>query len=336
VIDCVSAQSKSNWSATDRLKEAPMDELEQIDVSPLDALTRLKTELETLDGRLQTMDARKAEVAEAVYQRVRGDYENRRRALEQEAAPLKAAAREQYARLYALLSRSEADHEAARLDREEIEFRHSLGEFDDDEFRRRLADVDQQLETRATAHERALELRQRFVAAFRSEEDLKTAEPADEATTQRLPTVDRAATESAATRPLPALDPASVAAAPARPEIGATQTMKVLKGGNGGPARPDQTVMIRSARLLPLNAEAGKLTHTVGLRPLTLGSAEKCDVRVAGAAAEHALIKVGMAGFALTDLGGGLRVNGVAIDQHLLRHDDVVEIGAARFVFRES
>jgi hypothetical protein len=312
-------------------------ELEQIDTSPLDALTRLKNELDTLDGRLQTMEARKAEVADAVYLRVRGDYENRRRALEQEAAPLKASAREQYARLYALLSRSEADHEAARLDREEIEFRHSLGEFDDDEYARRLGEVDQRLDARAAAHEQALELRQRFVAAFRSEEELKGAElPTAEVTTQRLPTLDQAVV--AATQPLPALDPVKLGARgrTASADLAATQTMKVLKGDSGAPARPDQTVMIRSARLLPLNAEAGKLTHTVGLRPLVLGSNEKCDVRIAGAAAQHAQLKVGMAGFTVSDLGGGVRVNNLAVEQHLLHHDDVIEVGAARFVFRES
>jgi hypothetical protein len=324
------------------------DELAGVDVSPLEALTHLKGELDTLEGRLVAMEERKAQVADAVYRRVRSDYENRRRELEQEAAPLKMAAREQYAKLFALLSRFEADHEASRLDREEIEFRHSLGEFDDGEFERRLAGVDEQLQARARAREQALELRARFVAAFRSEEELddgaaSAAVPvAAGDSTQPLPAVDTAMASGdlAATRPLPVIDPAladtRVTPRPSPADVGATQTMQVLKGDRGGPVRPDQTVMIRSARLLPLNAEAGKLTHTVGLRPLTLGSAEKCDVRIPGVAAQHAQIKVGMAGFTLSDLGGGVRVNGVAVEQHLLRHDDVVEVGAARFVFRES
>jgi hypothetical protein len=134
------------------LESTPL-ELNHIDVSALDALMQLKAELETLEVRLQAMDERRSTVAEQVYLRVRSDYETQRKALEQQAAPLKASAREQYARLYALLSRSEADHEAARLDREEIDFRHSLGEFDQAEFERRIAAVDAQLNERAAARE---------------------------------------------------------------------------------------------------------------------------------------------------------------------------------------
>lgn len=331
-----------------------MLELSQIDVSPLDALMTLKAELDTLEARLQAMDERRASVAEQVYLRVRSDYESRRATLEQQAAPLKAAAREQFAKLFALLSRSEADHEAARLDREEIEFRHSLGEFDQGEYERRIAAIDAQLAERAAAREQALAMRQRFVAAFRSEEELKTPEvPADAITSPvGMPILSADAVAAAAkpapsqaeTRKLSTLDPAQLAESaptramplPSAADIGATQTMKVLKGDAAVPPRPDQTVMIRSARLVPQNNEAGKLTHTVGLRPLTLGSAEQCDIRLPGAAPQHAQLKAGMSGFTVTDMGGGVRVNGIVIDQHLLRHDDVLEVGAARFVFRES
>lgn len=316
-------------------------QLNEIDVSPLEALTRIKAELETLDGRLQTMEERKADVAEAVYLRVRGDYESRRVALERDAAPLKVAAREQYARLYALLTRSEADHEAARLDREEIDFRHSLGEFDEAEYKRRIAEVDEQLAARATAREQAMALRQRFVAAFRSEDELKAESPPP-AAAGSPPPAPKAPVADATTRPLPTLDPAALSDAPTRAmplpsaaDLGATQTMRVLKP-DAGPVRADKTVVIRSARLVPQNPAAGKLTHTVGLKPLLLGSADQCDIRVPGTAPQHAELKAGMSGYTVTDLGGGVRVNGIAIEQHLLRHDDEIDLGPARFAFREG
>jgi hypothetical protein len=319
------------------------DQLEQIDLGPLDELTTIKSELDTLDSRLQAMEERKGNVAEAVYLRVRSDYESRRQALEQQAAPLKAAAREQYARLFTLLSRFEADHQAIQLDREEVEFRHSLGEFADGEYKERMAAIDERLSSGSAAREKALSMRKRFVDAFQSEADLKPAESAPRAaagdattpvprsaaadvadgSTQRLPTLDPSQAETRSI-PLPAVD------------IGATQAMKVLKGGNDGPVRPDQTVMIRSARLVPQNNEAGKLTHMVGLRPVVLGSSEQCDVRVPGAAPQHAELKVGMSGYTVSDLGGGVRINGVVVEQHLLRHEDVIELGSASFVFRET
>jgi hypothetical protein len=318
------------------------DQLEQIDLGPLDELMTIKAELDTLDTRLQAMEERKGNVAEAVYVRVRSDYESRRQALEQQAAPLKSAAREQYARLFTLLSRFEADHQAIQLDREEVEFRHSLGEYADGEYKERMAAIDERLSSGSAARDKALAMRKRFVDAFHSEADLKSAEPAREASTEATTPVPKSAALDApdgSTQRLPKLDP-SQAETRSIPlpavDIGATQAMKVLKGGGEGPVRPDQTVMIRSARLVPQNNEAGKLTHMVGLRPVILGSSEQCDVRVPGAAPKHAELKVGMSGYTVSDLGGGVRINGVVVEQHLLRHEDVIELGSASFVFRET
>lgn len=315
------------------------DELAGIDTGPLEQLTALKAEIETLDQRLQAMEERKASVAEAVYRRVRGDYESKRRALEQESAPLKAAARAQYVKLFALLSRSEADHEAARLDREEVDFRHALGEFDQAEYQRRIAAIDEQLAAKAAAREQALEMRGRFVAAFKSEEDLRQDVPAPVAPPPMAATVRMTplTPEQLAAAGIPATPgPATPLSNPVL-DSGATQTMRALKPGDtAAPPRADQTVVIRGARLVPQNPEAGKITHTVGLKPVLIGSAEQCDIRIAGSMPHHAEIRVSMAGYTVSDLGGGVRINGVAIEQHLMRHDDTLEIGPARFAFREG
>ena len=79
----------------------------------------------------------RARSSTAVYLRVRDDYQKRQRALDEQsqsaqaggARPVRAAAR--------LLERFEADHEAVKLDQQELELRHKLGEFDDKEFQRR-------------------------------------------------------------------------------------------------------------------------------------------------------------------------------------------------------
>jgi hypothetical protein len=339
------------------------DELSAIDTSALDTLTELKGEIETLDQRLESMEERKSQVAEAVYKRVRADYEARRRSLEQESAPLKAAAREQYVKLYALLSRSEADHEAARLDREEADFRHALGEFDEADYKKRVAEIDAHLKAKGEAREQALEVRGRFISAFKSEEDLKQAlpqqtvitppppapapEPSPETTLPPTPAAAAPAVdETVRMKPLtpeqlaaagvPVADGAATPTSNKVVDPGATQTMRTLKGGTSSPPRADQTVVIRGARLVPQNPEAGKITHTVGLKPVMLGSGDQCDIRIAGSMPHHAEIRVSMAGYTVSDLGGGVRINGVAIEQHLLRHDDVLEIGPARLAFREG
>lgn len=331
------------------------EELATIDVSPLDALGRIKQELDTLEARLASMEEKRDSVAAPVYMRVRSDYESRRRALEEEAAPLKATARNQYARLRELLARSEADHETTRLDREEIEFRFSLGEFDEAEHKKRLKGVDKQLADKAAAREQAEAMKQRFVAVFRSEEELEgDAAPAPAApVTQPLSPITPAQlsgydTIPPASTPPPEPPPMAttvmaVPAAAGAPNAGATQMMRAIKPGDVAaataaptPPRADSTMIMRTARLVPQNAEAGKQTYTVALKPLVIGSDAGCDVRVAAAARRHAEVRVSMAGFTLSDEGGGVRVNGVAVTQHLLRNDDAIDIGPARFVFREG
>jgi hypothetical protein len=331
------------------------DDLAQIDVSPLDTLARIKGELTTLDNRLATMQSRRDSVAAPVYARVEADYEQRRRALEGEAAPLKTAARASYATLRALLQRCEAEHESSRLDREEVEFRFSLGEFDEADFQQRLVDVDRHLAEKAAVRESADALRERFLAAFNDAEDLEHA-----ALPPAAPSPDGAtpppAGSNAATVQMRTLDPTtlpggqplppsftaeSAAVSPPAPRAAAdaaTQVMRVLSPEDvaSRAQRSDQTLLMRTARLLPQNPAAGAHPIVLAIKPIVFGSGKDCDVKLAGARARHAEIRASMAGFTLTDLGGGVRVNGAALEQHLLRQDDAIDIGPALYVFRES
>lgn len=312
------------------------DPLSRIDTSPLDALLRIRAELDLLEGRLQAMQVRRDSVAAAVYARVHDDYERRRDALEADARPLKAAARASHAALRQQLAQAGSEHEAARLDREEIDFRFSLGEFDAAEQQARLVEVDRRLAETGAARERADALHQRFLAAFASQEDLEAGTA--EAPTVQLRTLGEHDTQPAS--PLPPPPPQSGGAATVAMQIlpadaaGATQVMRTLKRDGTAP-RSDQTLIMRTARLVPRTGESGAQPVVVALKPLLLGSGSECDVKIAGARARHAEIRASMAGFTLTDHGGGVRINGVAVEQHLLRQDDVIDIAGTQYVFRD-
>src|SRR5689334_7327376 len=104
---------------------------EPVDVSVLEALIEVRKQQELVDELSKKADDQKTVVAPKVYERVMRDYAKRRDALEREAAPLVTRALAEYRKLRALHADVQQAHDAARLDKEEVEFRHMLGEIDD-------------------------------------------------------------------------------------------------------------------------------------------------------------------------------------------------------------
>ena len=102
-----------------------------IDVSILEALIELRKQQAQVDQFCQRAEERKDKVEAAVFSRVMADYGKRRADLEAQAAPLVTRALVEYRKLRASFDAVRATQAAARLDKEEIEFRHALGEVDD-------------------------------------------------------------------------------------------------------------------------------------------------------------------------------------------------------------
>ena len=102
-----------------------------IDISILEALIELRKQQAQVDQFCQRAEERKDKVEAAVFSRVMADYGKRRADLEAQAAPLVTRALVEYRKLRASFDAVRATQAAARLDKEEIEFRHALGEVDD-------------------------------------------------------------------------------------------------------------------------------------------------------------------------------------------------------------
>jgi hypothetical protein len=102
-----------------------------IDISILEALIELRKQQAQVDQFCQRAEERKDKVEAAVFSRVMADYGTRRADLEAQAAPLVTRALVEYRKLRASFDAVRATQAAARLDKEEIEFRHALGEVDD-------------------------------------------------------------------------------------------------------------------------------------------------------------------------------------------------------------
>lgn len=321
------------------------ESLSEVDLGVIDALKALKEEADVLRERLKALEAVKADFDPAVFSRVNADYARQLATIESKAEPMRQQARESYAKLRGALSDIASAHEAVKLDRQEIELRRKLGEFDDDEYKQRLKSIETALAERAVAHKQGEALRARFLEVFASEDELLQADDPGPASTQEMP--------AAIDPPPPVPPPAPAQVDPRDAPAAQTQILQVLKlpeppkvpsapgADPKGPSfGPNATMSLRTARLVPQNPEAGRSAIPLPPKPITLGSDPGNEIRIGGPGVEakHAQVTVDSKGYTLSDLGSksGTRVNAEAIQQRLLRHEDVVQIGMARFVFREG
>ena len=82
------------------------------------------------------------------------------------------------------------------------------------------------------------------------------------------------------------------------------------------------------------------IPRQIAIVMIAASAAAGCDVRIGGPGvdAKHAQISATMSGFSIVDMTTkhGTRVNAEKVRERTLRHDDVIQIGAARYVFREG
>jgi len=321
--------------------------LSGVDLAPVDALKALKHEADQLKSRRASMEALKADFAEPVYRRVDADYARQLEAVERKAEPLRQQAMAAYAGLRNALREIEAAHEAVKLDRQEIELRHKLGEFDVAERDRRVGSIESALGESRAAHDRAQTLRSRFLEVFPDEAELDRAAPAARITAPPPPAAPERpriitgehprvppAIEPAMTRVLPVLDlPEPPKPPPAAAKAPPPPSATTIAGAAS-------TMFLRTARLVPQSPEAGRAAIPLPPRPVTLGNDGTAEIQVGGPGVEprHAEININAKGYTLIDLGSklGTLVNAEPVQERLLRHEDVIQIGAARYVFREG
>lgn len=342
------------------------------DLSVLDELAELQARSAQIVGRLTQMDERRGDVAPAVYLRVRADYEQQRKKLEIAELPLKQNARGIYARVRDRIDALEREESDARLNLQELEFRHSLGEFDKPQFNVRKAEIDTGINARAADFGHAKRIRERFLAIFGSETELSEPQSTEADVTSETLLVSLATIQSLqqAQQAPPSIIQQAPAAPqfpgmPPLPEVGApyippgmppipnAQASKAapeqkieparlepVKAEPRRPANPDATVVFRPGRLTPMNPEAGIAPTMLSLKPINIGSDSTCDVRVSapGVQPKHVEICLTRAGFIMKDVGGGglVLIDGQTISEQLLRDGDAVQIGPARFSFKLS
>jgi hypothetical protein len=333
-----------------------MDPFENFDATPADELASLKKQIDEVRTRMAQMDELKAGVANAVYLRVRADYDTRLNGLEERSGPLRLAAQKAYATLSSELTRLEAEHEAMDLDRQEVEFRHQLGEFDVAERQGRLKAIDDKVASKSAILDHGRRLRERFMAAVKDESELlvtmvepaavssasmatmevQRPTPAAAADAEAHVITGRLSIPDAPTGQLGAVPVLPPAVKPPPLPAAGTLVMPAVKVPKASETMA--TGVVKLARLVPQNPEAGKQTTVLGVTVTHIGADANNAVRIGGPGVDprHAEIEPSTAGYLLRDHGSrhGTRVNAERIKERVLENEDVIQIGAARFVFR--
>lgn len=324
-------------------------DLNSVDLSAVEALVAIKSEQDQLADRLKAMESKRSQVSSEVYQRVQSDYRTRQSELSSQAAPLIQRAGEAYRALRAELVDLESAFKTAKLDREEIDFRHALGEFDDKELAARVKAVDARVAEHGQARTKALALKERFLAVVSNESELDASDE-DTARMDAIPGVSAKPADSSATVISGPVTPAPAKADPDATLVAALPALKPLPivppppapaaAANAGkrPRNPDATVVFRQGRLEPRNPEAGSVVQTLGLKPISIGSDPACDLQLSasGIAKRQLEITMTRAGFCIRDVAanGAVKINGEVVQERVLAESDTLSVGPAQFNFR--
>ena len=296
------------------------EELRQIDTAAIDGLLEIQKEQEQLKGLVAKAEGTKGKVSEAVYTRVRKDYEARLEALEAKARPLRERARAEQAKLRPLHDRFRKTQEEARLDVEELKFRREVGELKEDEFGGRKSALDEALAQKDRDFQEADALAQRFVSVVAAAAEPAPADSGSEPAT--APRMKAPPLPSAA----PVQEDATVFARGRAPTEPQTIPEGVIEG----------TVVAKFARLI---AQEGTPPPEYQLGPRTsIGRVRENEISIPkpSVSRKHAVIAQTPEGYVITDLdsGNGTFVNDERVKTRKLKDGDRVRLGDRAFVFR--
>jgi hypothetical protein len=342
---------------------AVSDALKAVDTSALETLLEIRTEQTRIAEYHARAEQLKDKASDEVWRHVVADYTAREAALTARAAALVTQVRIEYRKVQALLDRIQTAGAAARLERQELEFRHLVGELSDDDLAPRvrapdgvIAQCDGDL---ALVHVHQA----RFVEALGPDKPVEPTPAALPAPVGAKPGGPPPAAPPLATpsphegmtvmAPSPVQNAAAAAptpiAAPApAPPPQPPKAPPLSSGPPSGAMKADVTVPVpRMAprdgaapppSMLTVMGEVGTLgEHRLGaINNIGRSPDNQIQMGHAGVSRHHATVKANGATFVLTDLGSqnGTFVNGIRVTEHVLADGDHIGIGDAQVIYR--
>jgi hypothetical protein len=320
-----------------------LEQLKAIDTTAVKKLVKVKKDEEQLERYRKEAEKRRADVDGAVFKRVADDYNDRASALQKEAVPLRNEARGEYQKLRAICDELTAACEKARVDKEELDFRHAVGELSKTALGKQLKRPQEMLEKCEGDLEEAARVREQFVVAFHSEEDLEAGvegfEPGSTAPAATVLTPAPEAGEAPASGGATVLmTPAMIAAAAeeeegAKPDTGATVVLP------GGGQAEETFVLSQTARLVLSDDDEESTEYRLGFQN-GVGRDEENDIHISSGkvSRKHALVSATPTGYMIKDLKSqsGTFVNRERVTECQLSDGDRVQVGDVELVFHSA
>jgi FHA domain len=325
-----------------------------VDVSVLEELIELRKQQELVDQFCARAEEMKAKVDATVYERVVSDYTGRKRALEDQAAPLVKRALAEYRKLRSICSGVQRTHHAAQLDKDEIEFRHSLGEIDEATRKERLVNPERvlaecaaelaTLDAQDARFREALPNVDVSVPVAEEGEPGEPGEPVEPVPTEAevdegAPIEDRAGpgdgTAVAQPPPVPSVE---TEVSMLDTDLSASGELSFVDVPPATDVSEDEHTLVSPDAVLLSEADNGQAVNFALAASTYIGRAEDNQLRILdpGISRRHVLITATPAGYTIRDLKSqnGTYVNGQRINETALADGDRITIGEMHLIFR--
>ena len=314
-----------------------LNKLGEIETEAVEKLVKLKKERDRIRGFNAKAEEMRSSVASGIFTRVVDDYQEREQALDAEAVPLRAEAREQYATLRRIFDEINAALEKARAEREELEFRHAVGELPKKQLADALGESADALETREKELAEADKLKEKFLAAFDSEDDLEGVDVGAPAAD------DEADVYATVLAPRPA-DPTTLGGESPDKTVMFDKALGDGDGDDEGDGDGDDevsggTVLVPRGRLIRIDNGESSTEYRLGAINYVGRSPDNhVCIEAPNISRRHALLAADVDGFTLKDLDtpNGTFVNEDRISKITLSDGDRIKIGNVELLFRSQ
>jgi hypothetical protein len=321
---------------------------DQVDLSVLEPLARIRQQEAAVRGYLERADQARPSVSDAVYRKVAGDYARRLASLEQQAAALVPRVRQEYQRLLHEYEALAGPEEAARLEVEELQLRHDVGEMVDHELAERQRAPRETIERCAAQKEALDRLKAHFLEVLGADASPSAVRPVDAEPLESQPS--EATLPPGPIEPLPAIavpppsgpPPLAPVKDAGHPEASLDQGMvptllRPAAPTTFAPPPTDAQTAFVPLGFLTIEQGPGAPAEAVLGDRTYIGRGEDCQLRIPHptVSRHHAVVVAGADGFCIRDLGSqnGTLVNGQPAADRPLADNDLIRVGEAAIIF---